>query len=124
LKLTEDSSMRKLVFGLSATILAASAAFAADPTVSEDTRMAAADTAAFNKLDADGDGRVSAIEAANDSKIAAAFTQADVDKDGYLTKSEFANMARMKTPNDSTGASPRSETTTPDEDASYTVPPQ
>jgi Ca2+-binding EF-hand superfamily protein len=116
--------MRKLVFGLSATILAASAAFAADPTVSEDTRMAAADTAAFNKLDADGDGRVSAIEAANDSKIAAAFTQADVDKDGYLTKSEFANMARMKTPNDSAGASPRSETTTPDEDASSTVPPQ
>lgn len=119
--------MRKLVFGLSTTIVAASAAFAvfaADPTVSDDTRMAAADTAAFNKLDADGDGRVSAIEAANDSKIAAAFTQADVDKDGYLTKSEFANLARMKTPGESSGATPRSETTTPDEDSSSTVPPQ
>jgi opacity protein-like surface antigen len=116
--------MRKLVFGLGATILAASAAFAADPTVTEDTRMAAADTAAFNKLDTDGDGRVSAIEAANDSKVAAAFTQADVDKDGYLTKSEFANMARMKTPNDSAGATPRSESMPPDEDTSPTIPPQ
>ena len=39
----------------------------------------------FTKLDADKDGRVSAIEAANDSKLAAAFTQADTDKDGYLS---------------------------------------
>jgi len=119
--------MRKLVFGLSATILAASAAFAADPTVTDNTRMAAADTAAFNKLDTDGDGRVSAIEAANDSKVAAAFTQADVDKDGYLSKAEFANLARMRTPSDSsdaTSASPRSDTTTPDEDSSATPPPQ
>ena len=115
--------MRKLLFGLGATILAASAAFAADPTVTENTRMAAADTAAFNKLDADGDGRVSAIEAANDSKVAAGFTQADVDKDGYLTKAEFANLARMRTPSESSGPSPQSEATTP-EDSSSTTPPQ
>ena len=115
--------MRKLVFGLSATILAASAAFAADPTVTDNTRMAAADTAAFNKLDADGDGRVSAIEAANDSKVAAAFTQADADKDGYLTKAEFANLGRAKTPtdDDSSSASPRSDSTIPEDS---TTPPQ
>ncbi|HEU4623641.1 MAG TPA: hypothetical protein VFS52_02695 [Steroidobacteraceae bacterium] len=117
--------MRKLVFGLSATILAASAAFAADPTENENTRMAAADTAAFNKLDADGDGRVSAIEAANDSKVAAGFTQADADKDGYLTKAEFANLGLGQTPSDeSSSPSPQSESTTPDEDSSSTVPPQ
>jgi hypothetical protein len=118
--------MRKLVFGLSATILAASAAFAADPTVTDSTRMAAADTAAFNKLDADGDGRVSAIEAANDSKVAAGFTQADVDKDGYLTKAEFANLGRARTPSSDDGstAAPRSDTTTPEDDSSSTTPPQ
>ena len=115
--------MRKLVFGLSATILAASAAFAADPTVTDNTRMAAADTAAFNKLDADGDGRVSAIEAANDSKVAAGFTQADADKDGYLTRSEFANLGRARTPTDDASASPQSDSTLPD-DATSTTPPQ
>jgi Ca2+-binding EF-hand superfamily protein len=115
--------MRKLVFGLSATILAASAAFAADPTVTEDTRMAAADTAAFNKLDTDGDGRVSAIEAANDSKVAAGFTQADADKDGYLTRAEFANLGRARTPTDDTSATPRSDSTLPD-DSTSTIPPQ
>ncbi|HVY81305.1 MAG TPA: hypothetical protein VG994_10020 [Steroidobacteraceae bacterium] len=116
--------MRKLIFGLSATILAASAAFAADPNENENTRMAAADTAAFNKLDADGDGRVSAIEAANDSKVAAGFTQADADKDGYLTKSEFARLGRGRTPSsdESSSPSPQSESTTPDEDSSSTVP--
>jgi hypothetical protein len=107
---------------MSAMILAASAAFAADPTVTDNTRMAAADTAAFNKLDADGDGRVSAIEAANESKIAAGFTQADADKDGYLTKSEFANLGRARTPTDDSGSTPRSDSTVPD-DAS-TTPPQ
>jgi len=115
--------MRNLVFGLTATILAASAAFAADPTVTDNTRMAAADTAAFNKLDADGDGRVSAIEAANDSKIAAGFTQADADKDGYLTRSEFANLGRAKTPTDDASATPPSDSTLPD-DATSTTPPQ
>src|SRR4051812_19925302 len=108
--------MRKLIFGFSATMLAVSAAFAADPTVTDNTRMAAADTAAFNKLDADGDGRVSAIEAANDSKVAAGFTQADVDKDGYLTKAEFASLGRARTPSeDGSTASPRSDAMPPED---------
>src|SRR3954468_12900926 len=117
--------MRKLVFGLSATILATTAAFAADPTVTDNTRMAAADTAAFNKLDADGDGRVSAIEAANDSKVAAGFTQADADKDGYLTKGEFASLGRAQTPSNEDGSTPtpRSDMTNP-EDSSSTTPPR
>jgi EF hand len=57
-------------------------------------RLAAMDTsaAAFRKLDADNDGRISAIEAADNPRVAAAFTMADKDKDGYLSKEEFEAM--------------------------------
>jgi Ca2+-binding EF-hand superfamily protein len=100
--------MRKLVLGLSATALMASVAFAAEPTA-DTTRLAAADSAVFNKLDADADGRISAIEASNDSKIAAGFTQADADKDGYLSKAEFANLAKMKSSMDHNSTTPRAD---------------
>jgi hypothetical protein len=43
-------------------------------------------------LDADNDGRISAIEAADNPRVAAAFTMADKDKDGYLSKEEFEAM--------------------------------
>jgi hypothetical protein len=57
-------------------------------------RLAAMDTsaAAFRKLDADNDGRISALEAAENPRVAAAFTMADKDKDGYLSKEEFEAM--------------------------------
>lgn len=111
--------MKKLVLGLGATALLAGVAFAQD---SDTSRMAAADSAAFTKLDADADGRVSAIEAANDSKVAAGFTQADLDKDGYLSKAEFSNLGKGST-GDTSGATPapRSDSTIPD---SSTTPPQ
>ncbi|MBX5462998.1 MAG: EF-hand domain-containing protein [Steroidobacteraceae bacterium] len=84
--------MKKLVLGMSAAVLFTGAAFAGEGE--ESTKMAAADPSAqFSKLDADADGRVSAIEAANDSKVAASFTTADTDKDGYLSKTEFAKMS-------------------------------
>ena len=117
--------MRKLILGMSAMALVASAAaFAGDE---DNTRVAAADSAAssFTKLDADGDGRISAIEAANNSKVAAGFTTADADRDGYLTKGEFAQMAKTSS---STGAtSSRSSTPTPEpsvpSDSSESAPP-
>jgi hypothetical protein len=61
---------------------------------SDNTRLAAADmsSATFKKLDADSDNRVSAIEAANDTHVAAGFTKADANKDGYLSKDEFKNI--------------------------------
>ena len=107
--------MRKVVLGLSATALMVSAAFAAEPTA-DNSRLAAADSSLFTRLDADNDGRVSAIEAANDSKVAAGFTQADADKDGYLSKAEFANLHRSKSPtaDDSSSATPRSDGSVPD----------
>jgi len=112
--------MRKLVLGLSVTAVMASAAFAAEPTA-DNTRLAAADSAVFTKLDADADGRISAIEASNDSKVASGFTQADADKDGYLSKAEFASLAKMKSSVDhSPPAAPRSDSSA--EDSSTTSP--
>ena len=113
--------MKKFVLGLGATALMVSVAFAQEPA--DTSRTAAVDSAAFTKLDSDADGRVSAIEAANDSKVAAGFTQADIDKDGYLSKAEFANLGKSSSKDDSSGATPapRSDSTIPD---SSTTPQQ
>jgi len=119
--------MRKLILGVSATALVASAAaFAQDQ---DDTRVAAAEGVTFTKLDADQDGRISAIEAANNSKVAAGFTASDADKDGYLSKAEFAQMARMSDSTSQPGATTprsRSESTTTEpstpSDTSETAP--
>lgn len=120
--------MRKLILGVSATALVASAAAFAQE---DDTRVAAAEGApTFTKLDADQDGRISAIEAANNSKVAAGFTASDADKDGYLSKAEFAQLARMS---DSSSTEPgattprsQSQSTTPEpstpSDTSETAP--
>lgn len=107
--------MRKIFLGISAAALICLAGFVAAQSAktklvqsSEDNsvetatqpdpgtkmRLAAMDTsaAAFRKLDADNDGRISAIEAADNPRVAAAFTMADKDKDGYLSKEEFEAM--------------------------------
>ena len=116
--------MRKLIFGLSAMALVASAGVLAQE--SDDTRLAAGENpaAAFIKLDSDADGRISAIEAANNSKVAAGFTVADADKDGYLSKAEYAQMARSSS--SSGAAQPRSSGSTPEpsvpSDSSETAP--
>jgi hypothetical protein len=82
--------MNKWILGVSAAALVATVAVAEDAN----TQVAAAETpAAFSQLDADKDGRLSAMEAANDSKLAAGFTQADTDKDGYLSSAEYQAMA-------------------------------
>ena len=114
--------MNRLVLGIgAAAVLMTSAAFANDP---QETQVAAVDTspAAFSKLDMDKDGRVSAIEAANDSKLAAAFTQADTDRDGYLSMAEFkginggtssASPSTMPSEPDDSSTTPPSDTTAP-----------
>ena len=104
--------MRKLILGMSAVALLGSAATFADDQ--DNTRLAAADITAanFTKLDADADGRISAIEAATNSKLAAAFTAADTNRDGYLSKAEYAQIAKTSS---ATGAtSSRSSSSQPD----------
>ncbi len=108
--------MRKLVLGMSAMALVASAAaFAGDE---DSARVATAEsmTPSFTKLDADADGRISAIEAASNSRVAAGFTSADANKDGYLSKAEYAQLAKS-----SSSASPSSSSSRPSED-SQTAP--
>jgi len=104
--------MRKLFLGISAAALTCAAAAqtpeqaqvqsavakpvetATQPDSGTKLRLAALDTspAAFRKLDRDNDARISALEAADNPKVAAAFTMADKDKDGYLSKEEFEAM--------------------------------
>lgn len=105
--------MRKLVLGMGAAALMASLAFANDETTN--TQVAASDTtsAAFTKLDADNDGRVSAIEAANNSSLAASFTQADMDKDGYLSRDEFKSLSTSSDSSATTTPSTQSDTSAP-----------
>jgi 5-hydroxyisourate hydrolase-like protein (transthyretin family) len=126
--------MRKLLLGISAIALICIAGFvaaqaavqdqpshAADQTTAEATaksasqpdqgtklRLARMDTseAAFRKLDTDNDGRISALEAAENPRIAAAFTMADKDKDGYLSKEEFESMSAGSAKSDTDASSP------------------
>jgi EF hand domain-containing protein len=113
--------MRKFVLGMSAVALCASAAaFAADP---DDTRVATAEsmTPSFSKLDTDGDGRVSAIEAAGNSRVAAGFTAADANRDGYLSKAEYAQLEKMPNP---TAAPSSTERSLPSDKPATEPPPQ
>ena len=90
--------MRQVLLGLGALALICVAGYvmAQAPAQEEDRgtqlRLSRMDTSmtAFRKLDKDNDGRISALEAADNPKVAAAFTMADKDKDGYLSKEEFA----------------------------------
>jgi hypothetical protein len=115
--------MRKLVLGMSAlALMASAAAFAGDE---DNARVATAEsmTPSFTKLDADTDGRISAIEAANNSKVAAGFTSADTNRDGYLSKPEYAQLAARAT---ASGTSPNSRSTDQavPSDQSETAPPR
>jgi EF hand domain-containing protein len=115
--------MRTVLFGLSAMALLASAtAFAGDE---DNARVATAEsmTPSFTKLDADADGRVSAIEAANNSRVAAGFTAADANKDGYLSKTEYAQLAARSSNNSSASPSSRSADEPSPSDGSETSPP-
>ena len=71
-----------------------SAVAASQPDQGTKLRLSRMDTsaAAFRKLDADNDGRISPLEAADNPRVAAAFTVGDQDKDGDLSKEEFASM--------------------------------
>jgi hypothetical protein len=101
--------MRKLVLGMAAAALISIAGYVVAQTDRGTAlRLAAMDTspAAFRKLDTDNDGRISALEAAENPKIAAAFTMADKDKDGYLSREEFEAMSSASFRSDVDASSP------------------
>jgi hypothetical protein len=83
-----------------AAATASAPAASASPTVGGTSlRLAEADTSvwSFRRLDTDNDGRISALEAAQNPRIAAAFTKADKDKDGYLSREEFESLSSPST---------------------------
>jgi len=144
--------MRKLFLGISAIALICIAGFVAAQAAEQDQtspapdqtstetattaasqpdqgtklRLARMDTsaAAFRKLDADNDGRISALEAADNPRVAAAFTMADKDKDGYLSKEEFESMrAAANRPSDVDASSPSGDRASePSSDQPATAP--
>jgi hypothetical protein len=76
---------------IAATVIAASplAAFAGDKDKTV-TPAGTATSSQFNALDTNRDGRISPVEAANDTKIV--FSTADKNGDGYLDSSEYMNL--------------------------------
>ncbi len=75
------------------------------------TRWAVIDVsdAAFRQLDTDHDGRISALEANANPKVAARFLEADRNRDGYLSPQEFKSLGEVPAPvaNPSPSPSPR-----------------
>ncbi|MFL6604503.1 MAG: EF-hand domain-containing protein [Steroidobacteraceae bacterium] len=103
----------------------ATANTASQPDQGTKMRLARMDTsvAAFRKLDTDNDGRISALEAADNSRVATAFTMADKDKDGYLSKEEFAAMgAGAAHPSDDASSPSGDHASEPGGDQSATAP--
>ncbi|MCA1804943.1 MAG: hypothetical protein LC646_06320 [Xanthomonadaceae bacterium] len=71
-----------------ASLLLASAAFAAEGTSER-----------FQKLDLDGDGRISSTEASRDTQLSAVWDQIEKKDDGYLDRSEFSAFETMEESN-------------------------
>ena len=71
----------------------------APPTQSQGAANAAAHSAVAQRelqarLDTDGDGRISSVEASLDTEFSAQFRVADADGDGYITDDEYRAHAR------------------------------
>lgn len=81
------------------------AAFAGDK---DKTAAPTATSSQFNALDVNRDGRISPVEASNDTKIV--FSTADRNGDGYLDSNEYMHLG-MST--DSMPTHPATDTETP-----------
>jgi hypothetical protein len=62
----------------------------ATPVRLQHVAEAPAFTAEFTRLDADGDGYISRVEALKDPEVLRTFRRADANKDGRLDPAEFA----------------------------------
>ncbi len=78
---------------LAATVIALIplAGIAAEDGKTPDPATPAGQTATFDALDANKDGRISMPEASADPKLVEIFSTVDKDGDGYLDSAEFAN---------------------------------
>lgn len=65
---------------------------------------------AFARLDADGDGRISAVEADKDSAFGLRFDDLDTDEDGLVSAAEFGGSASGAAPAAAAAAPPTTST--------------
>lgn len=107
--------MKARILIATAALLPLAAAVAADNEYGKD--KSTMPDAAFKKLDANADGRISQAEAAADSTIV--FTSADANGDGYLDSAEWKASSKGK---GSTSPTPQSEPS-PTEEPATTPPP-
>ncbi len=68
----------------------------AQPTTAEANASPSASPTQRQKMDKDGDGRISRAEAANRPKMAQYFDQIDTNKDGYLSRDELKAAQAMR----------------------------
>jgi hypothetical protein len=66
-----------------------------DPSTSTNSSTAG-ESASFDTLDANKDGRISMPEASADPKLVESFSTADKDGDGYLDAEEYSNSMRSR----------------------------
>ncbi len=71
------------------------AGFAAADDQAADPAAPLAQTASFEALDTNKDGRISMPEASADPGLVESFATVDKNGDGYLDPTEFANSTRM-----------------------------
>jgi Ca2+-binding EF-hand superfamily protein len=71
------------------------AGLAAEDQAKPTSQPQSGQTASFDTLDANKDGRISMPEASADPKLVESFSTADKNGDGYLDSAEYENAARQ-----------------------------
>lgn len=88
--------MKTQLLAAAAIVLIPLAGIAAEGQKTPDPAPATSETASFDTLDSNKDGRISMPEASADPKLVEGFSSADKNGDGYLDSSEFDTTASTK----------------------------
>ena len=88
--------MKTKLLAAAAVMLIPLAGLAAEPdkTVTPEPTTPSGQSATFDTLDTNKDGRISMPEASADPKLVESFSTADKDGDGYLDSSEYESSAQ------------------------------
>jgi len=88
--------MNSKLLAAAAVMMIPLAGLAAEPqqTTPPEPTTPSGQTATFDTLDANKDGRISMPEASADPKLVESFSTADKDGDGYLDSSEYESSAQ------------------------------
>jgi EF hand domain-containing protein len=87
----KEFPMKTRLFAATVVALIPLASLAAEPQKTPDPATPAGQSASFDTLDANKDGRISMPEASADPRLVESFSTADKDGDGYLDAAEYDN---------------------------------